>query len=117
MASGRNIVGNGLDEAAPLANLYGSKAPGSFFTVPVDPTDTAAALETAATWGLRHGDDACVVVCRLPSSTVADLEAPRPAAAHRVASPGGVPSGCFLRGQPGSGVVRSDSGPAWIMYR
>lgn len=75
MASGRNIVGNGLDEAAPLANLYGSKAPGSFFTVPVDPTDTAAALETAATWGLRHGDDACVVVGRLPSSTVADLEA------------------------------------------
>jgi RHS repeat-associated protein len=72
--SGQNIVNNGLSEAAGKANIYGSKAPGSFFTVPVDQADKSAALETAAFWGARHGGETCVVVCRLPSSVVADLE-------------------------------------------
>jgi Pretoxin HINT domain len=72
--SGQDIVNNGLNTAASKANLFGSKAPGSFFTVPVNQADKQAALETAAFWGSRHGGQTCVIVCRLPKNVVADLE-------------------------------------------
>jgi hypothetical protein len=74
LESGQNIVNNGLDRVASNANLVGSKAPGSFFTVPVNPADKMAALETAGSWGSRHGGETCVIVCRLPNNVVADLE-------------------------------------------
>ncbi len=75
LASGRNIKANGLSEVASRENIYGSKAPGSLFTVPVDQSDIQAALDTAADWGKRHSrGQTCVIVCRLPRAVVSDLE-------------------------------------------
>jgi hypothetical protein len=71
---GQNIISNGLDEGASRANLFGSKSPGRFYTVPVDQADTQAAIDTAAGWGSRQGGQTCVIVCRLPNSLVSDLE-------------------------------------------
>jgi hypothetical protein len=68
------IVRRGPSRAAILRNTVGSHEPGSFFTVRVDPSDPAAALETAATWGARHSGEICVLVCRLPTGIVRQLE-------------------------------------------
>lgn len=74
-ANGSNIVNNGLSEAAANASRQlPSKAPGSFFTVPVDPADPMAAVQAAQQWGMRAGGQTCVVICRLPKSVVATLE-------------------------------------------
>jgi len=74
LKSAENILNDGLSEVASKDNLVGSKAPGNFFTVPVDQADIQAALDTAAYWGGRHGGQTCVVVCRLPSSVLSNLE-------------------------------------------
>jgi hypothetical protein len=68
------IVRHGPSRAASLRNTVGSHEPGSWFTVRVDPTDPVAALETAASWGARHPGETCVLVCRLPTSVVRQLE-------------------------------------------
>ena len=74
LASGRSILANGLSEDVALSKTLGARSPGSFFTVRVDPADPDAAIETAAAWGSRHGGDVCVVMCRLPATTVTQLE-------------------------------------------
>jgi RHS repeat-associated protein len=71
------IIDRGLDAGAIRSAEFGSREPGSFFTVRVDPDDRAEAIETALFWGQRHTkrqEDACVIVCRLPVEVVGDLE-------------------------------------------
>lgn len=72
--SATSIVNGGLDEAGGAAASAGGRyaSPGSFHTFPISPTDTRG-LQLAYEMGLRHGDDACVVVCRIPQSTYDDL--------------------------------------------
>ena len=69
-----DITTNGLNRDALLAGDVGSRRPGSFFTIRVDPANPYEALGTAASWGGRHEGDVCVVICRLPTSVVSDLE-------------------------------------------
>ena len=44
--SGKNII-NGLNRAESLKAMFGSKEPGSFFTVRIDPSDPSEALSAA----------------------------------------------------------------------
>lgn len=73
--SGERIVDNGLSYQAGIAAMFGSREPGSFFTVRVDPSDPYEALSYAASWGTRHGSTVSVVICRLPRAIVEHLEA------------------------------------------
>lgn len=76
--SAQNIVDNGLNRDAALAAMVGSREPGTFFTVQVDPLNTNEALELAASWATRHNpQDICIVICRLPRSVVESLESSR----------------------------------------
>jgi len=72
--SGQNILDKGLNHEDTLISEAYSHAPGSFFTVKVDPSDPRTALEVAADWAKRHEGDLCVVVCRLPRTVVNGLE-------------------------------------------
>jgi RHS repeat-associated protein len=69
-----SIIANGLSEAESKAHIVKSKAPGSLFTVAVDPADPQAALDTAAFWGARQVGETCVIVCRIPNNIVAQLK-------------------------------------------
>jgi hypothetical protein len=74
-SSADNILSNGLSEEANVANIAGSKAPGSLFTISVEDVGREDALHTAAWWAKsRHPGDACVIVCRLPINVVRDFE-------------------------------------------
>jgi len=78
LAHAESIMQNGLSEAASRANEIHSHVPGSFFTIPVDPSNKAVAVETAAFWGGRavgKGEPGAVIVLRLPKSVVGDLTA------------------------------------------
>jgi len=76
--SGQNIIINGLNRAESLKAMFGSKEPGSFFTVRIDLADPSEALSAAAGWAsMRHGGEICVVICRLPQSVVEGLESSR----------------------------------------
>ena len=77
-ASAQDIVSNGINREASLANMVGSREPGSFYTVQVDPLNPTEALELAASWATRHNpQDICIVICRLPVSVVNALEGSR----------------------------------------
>lgn len=71
------ILRYGLSFEASQRHQVGSRAPGSFFTVRVDPAEPEAALETAAFWGSRHAGEVCVLICRLPVGLVRRLERQR----------------------------------------
>ena len=70
-----DILERGVSEDAIRAAEFGSRSPGSFFTVPVDPRNPMAAVDAAQGWAAsRQVPDVCVVVCRLPSGVVKNLE-------------------------------------------
>lgn len=73
--SGLDIVDNGVNYEAGVEAMFGSKEPGSFFTVRVDPSQPYEALSTVASWGARHGGSVAVVIVRLPQAVVERLEA------------------------------------------
>jgi len=74
VGSAQSIVGSGLDEAAGIGSSAGGvySRPGSYHTFAVSPGDTSG-LQLAYEMGMRHGDDVCVVVCRLPGAVYDDL--------------------------------------------
>lgn len=73
--AGIKILDRGIDYDAGLQAMFGSKKPGSFFTIKIDPSRPYEALDTAAAWGARHGGAVSVVLLRLPQSIVDGLEA------------------------------------------
>jgi len=75
--SGLNIVDKGLNYDDAVNAMLGSKEPGSFFTVKVNPSEPYEALTAAASWGARHGRSVSVVLLRLPQSVIESLEAAR----------------------------------------
>jgi len=75
--SGLNIVDKGLNYDDAVDAMLGSKEPGSFFTVKVDPSEPYEALSAAASWGARHGSSVSIVLLRLPRPVIESLEAAR----------------------------------------
>ena len=73
-SGGQQILAMGVNETASVAAMAGSREPGSFFTVEINPFNPLVALETAAFWDGRHGKDVCIVLCCLPSTVVRALE-------------------------------------------
>jgi hypothetical protein len=72
---GLNVINIGLSYTAGRAAELGSKEPGSFFTVKVNPSNPYEALSVAASWGARRGGSVSVVLLRLPQPVVESLEA------------------------------------------
>ena len=75
VANAERILDEGVSESAIRGASSGSREPGSFFTIRIDPNDPDAALEHALWWAReRHGGECVVVVCSIPEGLADQLE-------------------------------------------